>query len=82
MDQRKSVPTGGPYIVTYVIDMKLQGGVKTVNKEKKEDSDNESGKRSVDRFGIVKQYDYMFTGINPVMDVDISLSLKDKFFIC
>ena len=77
----KPSPTGGPaYNITYIVDMKLQGGVKTVNKEKKEDSDNKKAKRSVDRFGIVKQYDYMFTGINDqVMDVDISFPQGQVF---
>ena len=75
----KPSPTGGPaYNVTYVIDMKLQGGVKTINLT--EEPDPENTKSLIDAFGVVKQYDYMFTGINDqVINVDISFPQGQVF---
>lgn len=71
-------PTGGPaYIVTCVIDMKLQAGAKSSQGKQ---PTVEEMKTAVDKHGIVKQYDYMFTGINDqVMDVDISFPQGQVF---
>lgn len=79
----KPSPTGGPaYNVTYVVDMKLQGGVKTGNppdsKDKKEDVEHQ--KSLIKQFGVVKKYDYMFTGQNDqVMDIDIKFPQGQVF---
>ena len=70
--------TGGPkYKITYIIDMHLQAGVQV---EKEVVEDEKTQKEIVDKWAIIKQYDYMFTGLNDqVMDVDISFPRGQTF---
>tara|TARA_Y100001937_G_scaffold62670_1_gene85996 strand:+ start:742 stop:3546 length:2805 start_codon:yes stop_codon:yes gene_type:complete len=76
----KPSPTGGPaFIITYIIDMKLQAGVTTCFDSQTNDSKDKK-KEAVNTWNIVKKYDYMFTGLNDqVENVDISFPQGQVF---
>ena len=74
----ETVTTGGPaFNITYTIDIKLQAGVQTGVQG---DTNNETKKKLVEKWGIVKKYDYMFTGLNDqIQGVDISFPFGQVF---
>ena len=75
-----TITTGGPAMtITYTLDLAMQGGVDTgaANSTK---TTEEQRKTLVDSWGIVKKYDYMFTGLNDqIQNVDISFAPGQVF---
>jgi len=65
--------TGGPaFLITYTVDLKLQAGA--ISETPKEET-IETQKKIIKKWGIIKKYDYMFSGLNDqVMDVDLSFN--------
>ena len=74
-----TVTTGGPaYNIAYTIDLLKQAGVQTGSQ--KVLTEEEKSKALIDRWGIVKKYDYMFTGLNDqIQDVDITFPTGQVF---
>lgn len=71
-------PTGGPaFNIVYSIDLKAQAGVQ---QEPGKDETKEKQKTIVEKWGIVKKYDYIFSGLNDqVLDVDLSFPQGQVF---
>lgn len=72
--------TGGPaFFITYNLDIKEQAGVVT-GKDGVEPTKAEE-KKIIEQWGIIKKYDYIFSGLNDqVMDVDLSFP-KGQIFM-
>ena len=78
--QADSLPTGTPaFNVSYILDLQLQAGA-TCNPENFSNDEKDKKKKAIDKWNIVKQYDYMFTGLNDqVLDVDLSFPTGQVF---
>ena len=71
-------PTGGPaFNIVYSIDLQGQAGVQQSPNKTKTDKEQ---KTIVEKWGIVKKYDYIFSGLNDqVIDVDLTFPQGQVF---